>query len=70
MAATREIIIYLVYPNDHKIEIYSWETKHEKKSVKSDIQTLRSGLKKRGAAEFFLTNFEVNTVCFDFVNTR
>ena len=23
------------------------------------IQTLRSGLKKRGAAEFFLTNFEV-----------
>ena len=45
-------------------------TKHEKKSVKSDIQTLRSGLKKRGAAEFFLTNFEVNTVCFDFVNTR
>ena len=29
------------------------------KSVSSDIQTLRSGLKKQGAAEFFLTNFEV-----------
>ena len=31
-----------------------------RKSVSSDIQTLRSGLKKRGAAEFFLTNFEVS----------
>ena len=32
-----------------------------RKSVSSGIQTLRSGLKKRGAAElfFFLTNFEV-----------
>ena len=29
------------------------------KSVSSDIQTLRSGLNKRGAAEFFLTSFEV-----------
>ena len=30
------------------------------KSVLSDIQTLRSRLKKRGAAEFFLkSNFEV-----------
>ena len=28
-----------------------------RKSVSSDIQTLRSGLKKRGIAEFFLTNF-------------
>ena len=28
-------------------------------SVSSDIQTLRSGLKKRGAAEFFLTNIKV-----------
>lgn len=35
MAATREIIIYLVYPNDHKIEIYSWETKHEEMSMAS-----------------------------------
>ena len=30
-----------------------------RKSVSSDIQTLRSGLKKRGTAEFFKTNFEV-----------
>ena len=30
-----------------------------RKSVSSDIQTLRSGLKKRGAVEFFLTNFEM-----------
>ena len=30
-----------------------------RKSVSSDIQTLGSGLKKQGAAEFFLTNFEV-----------
>ena len=30
-----------------------------KKSVSSAIQTLRRGLKKRGAAEFVLTSFEV-----------
>lgn len=35
MAATREIIIYLVYPNDHKIEIYSWGTKHKEMSMAS-----------------------------------
>ena len=29
------------------------------KSVSSDFQTPRSGLKKRGAAEYFLTHFEV-----------
>ena len=31
-----------------------------RKSVSSDIQTLRGGLKKRGASEFFLTNFELS----------
>ena len=30
-----------------------------RKSVSSDFQTPRSRLEKRGAAEFFLTNFEV-----------
>ena len=30
-----------------------------RKSVSSAIQTLRRGLKKRGAAEFVLTSFEV-----------
>ena len=32
---------------------------HTRKSVSSDFRTPRSGLKKRGAAEFFVTNFEV-----------
>ena len=30
-----------------------------RKRVSSDIQTVRSRLKKRGAAEFFLNDFEV-----------
>ena len=30
-----------------------------RKSVSSDFQTPRSRLEKRGAAEFFLTNFKV-----------
>ena len=30
-----------------------------RKDVSSDIQSLRGGLKKRGAAKFFFTNFEV-----------
>ena len=32
---------------------------NKRKSVSSDIQTLRSELKKQGAMEFFLTNFKV-----------
>ena len=32
--------------------------KHEDR-VSSDIQTMRSGLKKQGAAEFFFNNFKV-----------
>ena len=32
---------------------------NKRKSVSSDIQTLRSELKKQGAVEFFLTNFKV-----------
>ena len=42
-----------------KIEHLSSNISNTRKSVSSGIQTLRSGLKKRGAAEFFLTNFEV-----------
>ena len=31
---------------------------NKRKSASSDIQTLRSELKKQGAMEFFLTNFK------------
>jgi uncharacterized protein HemY len=38
----------------HFVHIYRWlKVKKQRKSVSSDIQTLRRGLKKRGAAEFF-----------------
>ena len=41
------------------IILISHNISNTRKSVSSDIQTLRSGLKKRGTAKFFLTNFEV-----------
>ena len=49
-------------------------TKQEKKSVKSDIQTLRSGLRKRGAAEFFFnqlrSEYSVLWLCKHMLNGR
>ena len=40
-------------------QLLSCNISNTKKSVSSDIQTLRVMLKKRGAADYFLTNFEV-----------
>ena len=49
----------------HRIALYCivfWflsNISNTRKRVSSDIQTLRNRLKKRGAAEFFLNDFEV-----------
>ena len=57
--------VMLLQMNMNNKTILSWphstgsNISNTRKSVSSDIQTLRSGVNKRGVAEFFLTNFEV-----------
>ena len=45
--------------NGNKGGIFWSYISNTRKNVSPDIQTLRSGLKKWGEAEFFLINFEV-----------
>ena len=53
------VFIVKCYSNSLLLRNFRCNISNTRKSVSSDIQTLRSGLKKRGAADFFLTNFEV-----------